>query len=90
MTVLSTATIVDSTDWLGTGNPTGIFTEGANGSVGNYLVFRNQTASEFAIFPYAAGATRTAINGIQIVANSRFRAAVPSPPRGGAGKTVNR
>jgi hypothetical protein len=85
MTVLSTATIVDSTAWLGTGNPTGIFTEGANGSVGNYVVFRNQTASEFAIFPYAAGATRTAINGIQIVANSRFRAAAPSPPRGGGG-----
>jgi hypothetical protein len=81
MTVLSTATIVDSTDWLGTGNPTGIFTEGADGAVGNYLVFRNQTASEFAIFPYAAGPARTAINGIQIVANGRFRAAASPSPR---------
>ena len=68
--VRSTATKVELTDWLGTGNPTGIFTEGADGSDGNYLVFRDQTAGEFAIFPICAGPARVAINGIQIVANT--------------------
>jgi len=46
------------------------FQTGIDGIAGNYVVFRNQTASEFAIFPYCISPSRIAINGIQIVANS--------------------
>ncbi|HUU94677.1 MAG TPA: hypothetical protein VM487_02980, partial [Phycisphaerae bacterium] len=45
------------------------FQTGIDGIAGNYVAFRNQTASEFAIFPRCTTPSRIAINGIQIVAN---------------------
>jgi hypothetical protein len=66
--VSSSINFKDTKDWKAR---SGTFTQGTGGDAnGNYVVFANQTASEFTLRPNAGGGGgRIAINGIQIVVN---------------------